>query len=385
MDNRNRIKEYQTKKGIRYQFQIYLGRNRQTGSSRYVRKRGFKTYEEAEQAFNRISEQIKKGLYNSDTEKRYKVKDLVEKFMKYYIGEVEQSTYYATSKLITNHIIPSLGNFYLDAITPDKCQAVAFEWKKQAPKSFKKFAMYTKKIFEYGNSLHIMNTNPMQDAWQFLPKVDREIKEFTDFYTKEELKSYLEACKDNGDFKIYAYFRLLAYTGMRKEESLALTWDNVNFIDKTIAIKQALKAGINAKAYIGNTKTISSCRTIPVDQQTIDILKHWQQIQRRELFKLGFNNATYVFSNINNEPYALSKPYKWNNRITKKYKLRKIKIHGFRHTHASLLFEAGAKMQDVKDRLGHSDIATTMNIYTHVTKAKRQESAEMFANFMGMS
>ena len=171
---------------------------------------------------------------------------------------------------------------------------------------------------------------------------------------------------------------------MRKEESLALTWENVNFEENTISIKQALKAGIDNKAYIGSTKTISSSRTIPVDPQTMGILRRWQQVQRKDLFKIGFNHATYIFSNINNEPYALSQPYKWNNRITKKYKLRKIKIHGFRHTHASLLFEAGAKMQDVKDRLGHSDISTTMNIYTHVTKAKRQESAEMFANFMEM-
>ena len=380
----SKIKEYQTKKGTKYQFQIYTGMNSKTGSSKYIRKRGFENYEDAEREFNRISEQIKKGLYNSENEKRYKVKDLVNKFMKYYIEEVEQSTFYSTSKLINNHIIPLLGNFYLDAITPDKCQEVAFEWKKKAPKSFKKFAMYTKKIFEYGNSLHIMETNPMKDAWKFLPKVDREVKEFTDFYSKEELKTFLNACEDNGDFKIYAYFRLLAYTGMRKEESLALTWENVNFDENTISIKQALKAGIDNKAYIGSTKTISSSRTIPVDPQTMGILRRWQQVQRKDLFKIGFNHATYIFSNINNEPYALSQPYKWNNRITKKYKLRKIKIHGFRHTHASLLFEAGAKMQDVKDRLGHSDISTTMNIYTHVTKAKRQESAEMFANFMEM-
>lgn len=62
--------------------------------------------------------------------------------------------------------------------------------------------------------------------------------------------------------------------------------------------------------------------------------------------------------------------------------LKKIKVHGFRHTHASLLFEAGASLKDVQARLGHGDIQTTMNIYTHVTSASRERVANMFQNYM---
>ena len=62
--------------------------------------------------------------------------------------------------------------------------------------------------------------------------------------------------------------------------------------------------------------------------------------------------------------------------------MRHIKVHGFRHTHASLLFDAGVSMKDVKERLGHSDITTTMNIYTHVTENKAKETANSFAKFM---
>lgn len=52
--------------------------------------------------------------------------------------------------------------------------------------------------------------------------------------------------------------------------------------------------------------------------------------------------------------------------------IHRIKVHGFRHTHASLLFEAGATLKEVQSRLGHSDIKTTMNIYTHITQASRE-------------
>ena len=73
---------------------------------------------------------------------------------------------------------------------------------------------------------------------------------------------------------------------------------------------------------------------------------------------------------------------KTNVKTLKKVGLRHIKVHGFRHTHASLLFDAGVSMKDVKERLGHSDITTTMNIYTHVTKKKAKETAIDFANYM---
>lgn len=58
--------------------------------------------------------------------------------------------------------------------------------------------------------------------------------------------------------------------------------------------------------------------------------------------------------------------------------LHKIHVHGFRHTHASLLFEAGATLKEVQSRLGHSDIKTTMDIYTHITQASREKLAEKF-------
>lgn len=103
------------------------------------------------------------------------------------------------------------------------------------------------------------------------------------------------------------------------------------------------------------------------------------------MFKLGFNflsQDNFIFPTVNNEITQPSKPTQWNNAICKKYGLRHIKVHGFRHTHASLLFEAGVSMQNVKERLGHANIETTMDIYTHVTKKQKEETANQFASYM---
>ncbi|RNM43559.1 site-specific integrase, partial [Staphylococcus aureus] len=61
---------------------------------------------------------------------------------------------------------------------------------------------------------------------------------------------------------------------------------------------------------------------------------------------------------------------------------KRITVHGFRHTHCSLLFEAGLSVQEVQDRLGHGDIQTTMGIYAHVTEKQREKVAEKFANYV---
>lgn len=70
------------------------------------------------------------------------------------------------------------------------------------------------------------------------------------------------------------------------------------------------------------------------------------------------------------------------NRVCKRNNFKQIKIHVFRHTHCSLLFESGASIQEVQSRLGHGDIHTTMNIYVHKTEKQRERLAERFENYV---
>ena len=72
----------------------------------------------------------------------------------------------------------------------------------------------------------------------------------------------------------------------------------------------------------------------------------------------------------------------WNKVICEKAGLRRITIHGFGHTNASLLFEAGVSMKDVQTRLGHKSIKTTMDIYTHVSKYHQNKAVEKLDNYM---
>ena len=205
------------------------------------------------------------------------------------------------------------------------------------------------------------------------------------FYTKQELNQFLECCKEQCDLKYYAAFRLLAYSGMRKSELRALTWSDVDFSKNTININKTIAMSENGKNVIQLPKTHNSTRVISMDQQTMAILRQWQLKQRKELLRLGYNAMNgwqIIFNGKQNKPIAhVTLNVKFKN-IQVKNGLKVISVHGLRHTHCSLLLAAGVPVNDVKDRLGHSNIQTTLNIYAHVTKQQQQDTADMFSKFM---
>ncbi len=379
----NDIKEYMTNGGKkRYKFSIYVCKDKSTGESIQIRKRGYKTLEEAKKAYLDYQNDIISGEYNPNVDAHIKFNKFIDEWLPIYRPAVKESTYATTLRIIDNHIRKELGECFLDRITVRTCDKAVKKWFKNSPIVFKRYVMYTSKILDYAISLELIKNNPMRKV--ILPKVKREHKEFDQFYTKSELDDFLFWAKDYS-FKAYAFFRLLAYSGIRKGEALALQWKDIDLAHNTITIERTESKGINDRLMITTPKTSNAYRTIHVQHETLQVLTEWRKQQTSNLIRLGenvFNPEQLVFSNTNNQmldPYTVDK---WNRAICSKHHLRRIKVHGFRHTHASLCFEAGLSMEDVKNRLGHAKISTTMDVYTHVTKTKEKESAEQFNRFM---
>ncbi|MFL2136475.1 site-specific integrase [Ruoffia sp. FAM 24228] len=180
-------------------------------------------------------------------------------------------------------------------------------------------------------------------------------------------------------------FRLLAFAGLRRGELMALKWKDIDEVNNTLKIERVLAEGINGSVF-QSPKNNTSKRTISLDKTTMETLKDWRITQQRELLKLGYNTnkpEQFVFANDENKHLNLYYIGTALTRVLKKHDLPHITTHGFRHTHCSLLFEAGLDMQEVKDRLGHSNIQTTMNVYAHVTQNRRDEVADKFEAFLG--
>lgn len=379
------IEEYTTPKTGKKQYKLamYAGKD-ENGKSILIRKKRL-TKKQALELYYKYKMQIASGEYKPVEHKRMHFKELFDMWVKVYADTVEESTLATTTNIFNNHILPVLGSIYVDKLPVTKCQKVAQEWRQEAPRTFKRYIRYVNNVLDYGVNLELLASNPMRKIVR--PKVKRQVKKkFDDFYNKEELETFLRDCKSCKSTKIFTFFRVLSYSGMRKEEILALTWEDINFHKNTISINKALKMGLKNRLYVDTTKTADSVRVLNMDSQTMNYLREWKKVQLKELFQIGINalnNQTQlVFSNSNNSYIHPSKPREWNMSICKKYNLRFIRIHGFRHTHASLLFRAGVTPKEVQKRLGHKKIETTLDIYTHVYEDESTEAIDKLANFM---
>lgn len=381
------IKMYTKKNNEKcYMFKVYCGIDPLTGKEIYTTRRGFKTKREANLALAELKLQISKGEFRKQSVETYA--DIYKLWVVQYEKTVEESTFVKTYGIFKNHILPALGEYKIEKMNVEVCQRHVNEWADKL-KKFRTVKSYASKVVDFAVKRGYITTNSFKlvEMPKKLKKINIEDEEEPEnFYTKEQLNEFLNCLEQENNFKAFVLFQLLAYSGMRKGEALALTWRDINFTTNEIRINKAISRGKNNALYVKTTKT-GIARTIKMDLKTMAILKKWKKQQREDYLALGFNTSQpkqLVFSNENNEFLQPTKPRKWLQLILTKYNLATITTHGFRHTHCSLLFEAGVGIKEVQDRLGHSDVQTTLNIYAHVSEKAKDEAINKLENFMNL-
>ena len=381
------IKQY-TKKTDRkkyYMFQLYLGKDEITKKDRYTTRRGFKTKKEAEIAQARLKTEIAdNGLLNTDITT---FKEIYELWYEGYQHTIKESTL-LVNQHIFNLVLDKLGDMQLKKITLPYCQKVINGYSQTFSLAvLKKIKIYGSMIFDYAVKMKVIYNNPMKDV--LLPKKEDDINsdDKDKYYSKEELRQFLKLVDNEQDIKLTAMFRLLAYTGIRKGELQALNWSDIDFTNNTININKTLALNTAKKVVVQTPKSKSSIRNISIDEQTANILKRWKIKQKEMFLMIGTRfkkNQSCFTEEVTNSYLYLNFMNTNLKRICKKNDFKLIKVHGFRHTHCSLLFESGFTIQEVQDRLGHSDLKTTMSIYAHVTEKQRDNMADKFAKFMAL-
>lgn len=381
------IESYTLKNGQkRYMFQIYIGVDPLTGKQQRTTRRKFKTIKEAELAYARMKLEISNGTYQKQQPETYQ--DIYDLWIKQYEKTVEESTFVKTTGIFNNHILPAMHSYKIEKITVDVCQHHVDEWADKL-KKFRMIKSYAAKVLDFAIKRGYIQTNPfaLVDMPTALKKKQASIEEKKEnFYSREQLIEFLSCFEKENNVKAFTLFRLLAFSRMRKGEALALTWNDLDFKNNEIRINKALSRGQDNKLYVKSTKT-GVARTIKMDERTMAILKDWRKKQKQDYLILGFNtmqSKQLVFSNEQNEHLQPTKTRKWLLHVQKKYNLNMITTHGLRHTHCSLLFEAGVSIKEVQDRLGHSDIKTTMNIYAHVTEKAKEAAIQKFESYLNI-
>lgn len=378
------IKKYQKKNGtIAYMFKAYLGIDPVTGKKKYTTKRGFKSPKEARKAYNRLMVQVEENDVVTDSQRLFS--ELADEWFEQYKNTVRESTYVAQKLAYKKHIFPLFGNLKISRISIPYCQKQVNHWYSYY-KKYSNLIGLTSSVFKYALSLRLIRSNPMDAVIR--PKRKKRIDEerySAPYYEKEELLEFLKIAKNYPD-PIYPIFRILAFTGLRKGELLALRWKDIDFEKRTLSVKQTLATCDKWEIKFQVPKTEKSLRTISIDSETLQVIKQWQLKQKEYFLKMGIkpakNGEQLLFVSEENKPLYLDYVNHNLKIIIKENNLKRITPHGFRHTHCSLLFESGASLKEVQVRLGHTDIKTTMDIYTHVTKRQTEETANRFADFM---
>ena len=145
-----------------------------------------------------------------------------------YIDNVRESTLNKTMRDFKNHIVPSFDGTNIREIKPDHCQSELNKWRDKLV-NYRRIKNYAHRVFDYALRMDIIDSNPFDKVT--VPKRIETIEEseFENFYSKEELNEFLEYVKEDLDLNWYTYFRLLAYSGARKSELLALKWSDIDF------------------------------------------------------------------------------------------------------------------------------------------------------------
>ena len=184
-----------------------------------------------------------------------------------------------------------------------------------------------------------------------------DIKKIGNIWTIEEFEKFIQVV-DNPIYK--CLFNFLYFTGCRKGECLALTFDDIDFENHTVYINKTITRFLkNGKKIITTPKTKSSIRTISLDD-----FMFYEIIKLREYYITNynnFNNSFYIFGGINSISFTTLKRKK--DKYCDLANVKRIKIHEFRHSHTCLLYENKVPIQDISKRLGHTDISITMGTY----------------------
>lgn len=373
------IKEYQLKDGSkRFMFKISLGFD--SNNKRIVTtRRGFKSYAEAEDAFTKMAQTRPDEFVR---QKQIKVSELYDLWFNTYKDTVKPSTAHKNKQVFKNHVIPYFGNQYIDKISVSELQ----KWADSKAKEIVKYRDAINEfnaIFEYGLRLNYVEDNPINRI--IIPKKTarkrRNIE--NNVYTHQELDDFLECAKKSGIIK-YTYFKLLSSTGLRKSEALALTWQDIDLTRNTINVNKTLAYGLNGETILQSPKSPKSKRVVPISSSLKNALinyKRSQKILSNKLFHTKKGNYfkmskpdqwLYAVYNKDHENKAI---YAQQHNIKPEPDLKRITIHGFRHTFATLLIEeTNVKPKTVQMLLGHENIQMTLDIYTHVNEKNKSDA-----------
>jgi integrase len=377
------------KRGLKWEYRISFVDNR-TGKQKEKTKGGFQTKKEAQIAATEAESKINYfGFAENGSEKadRY-FEDWLEIYKK---PNVKPITYTLQERNVRLNILPRWGNYKLKDIARKEYQQWINELRNHYSEGTVRriHSIFNTAMNDAVHEFNIMRENPLQKIK--IPK-DVEKSNKISYFTKDQLDTFLETtmtpmknAKYKHSIQYYALFTLMARTGLRIGETLALTWDDIDLESKTVEVKKTLVYPLNSTPYISTPKSKKSERTIKIDNHTVQLMKRHRINQKEVILRYENYKPTtqnIVFHQHDGRWLRTNVVREYFKEVCKRVSLPILSPHSLRHSHAVHLLESGANLKYVSERLGHASVKVTADTYLHVTEKIEDDALSLYEQYI---
>lgn len=323
------------------------------GQNKSTTKRGFSTKREAVKWENEMKA---KEASSMDVT----LGTFVDMYFNDKRGELKERSIRNKKYMINCYIIPFFGHRKMNEIT----SAEIIEWQNQMKtKDFSEtyLRMIQNQItalFTHATNIYGLSNNPCKRV----KKMGKSDANRIDFWTKDEYDTFISTIDE--EERYYCLFEILFWTGIRIGELLALTMNDIDTDNNQINISKTYYR-VEREDKITEPKTEQSVRTVDVPEFLItEIVDYYNRLYK-------YPKTARLFPIVQE---AVQHKLKRN---AEKAKLKKIRVHDLRHSHAAYLIHQGVAPLVIKERLGHKDIKITLNTYGHLYPNEQKKLAQM--------
>ena len=294
-------------------------------------------------------------------------------------GVIKAYTAQGYRKSFERYILPKLGEYHLSEITHVACQQFCTDLLQNGRQNA---------IDKYGTGLsavtvqdirralgiclekavdeELLNKNPTKKI-----KIPNDKKVEMQTLKREEIAVFLEEAKRSG---LYEFYLLELTTGLRLGEITALMWEDFDEDNKTITVNRNA-ARVDGKIIITTPKTATSCRTLMLTDECVELLKALKLRKMEDSDNIFPSPRT---GEVREGPAVTRQLH----RIQQRAGLPRIRFHDLRHTFATLMLEQGVDIKTVSQMLGHTDAGFTMNTYMHVTAEMQKNAVDAMSDLI---
>ena len=300
------------------------------------------------------------------------LQDFLLDFLEKYKMNLSITTYNCYMRICKKYIIPLLGDIKLCDIRPIHIQNYVDDLLDLlTPQTIKVHLNILNLALKRAYRLKLIKENVVQFV-----EVPKNKKYKNEIYNAEDMKKLLEKSRETS---LELPIILASGLGLRISEILGLTWNNIDFNDFTITIDK-ITVRDKGQVILKEPKTESSIRTISAPKEIILILKQLKKDRLAAKLRGEKSHRELIFYDKNLNPVAqdvLSKKFRY---FLQENNLKHIRFHDLRHSHVTMLIDAKVPIKVISERVGHSNVNTTLNIYSHALREMDQEASDKISD-----